>query len=174
MSTRQAPFLSGLVAMFGATFLLFVGETIPVLMVARVLQGISAAFVWTIGMALCLETVGSDNLGKTIGTIFSFISVGPLLAPVLGGVLYERTGYNGVWALCYAFIGLDFVLRIVLVEKKDLSASTPVEDMQVEVSDLPPETKDASNRCCYPRAAKTCRLGETRWLLIEHPREETR
>lgn len=69
ISTRQAPFLLGLTALLFATVLLFIGTTIPVLAVARVLQGVSAAFVWTIGLALCLETVGPENLGKTIGSV---------------------------------------------------------------------------------------------------------
>ena len=69
LSTRQSPFLFGLTALLGATVLLFVGKSVAVLAVARVLQGVSAAFVWTIGLALCLETVGPENLGKTIGSV---------------------------------------------------------------------------------------------------------
>lgn len=67
--TRQAPFLVGIAALFAATLLLFLGTTVPVLAIARVLQGISAALVWTIGLALCLETVGPANLGKTVGSV---------------------------------------------------------------------------------------------------------
>lgn len=70
-STRQAPFLLGLTALLLATIMLFLGESIAVLALARVLQGISAAIVWTIGLALCLETVGPENLGKTIGSVGS-------------------------------------------------------------------------------------------------------
>ena len=69
LSTRQAPFLVGVLIMFLATALLYAGESIPILVAARILQGISGAFVWTIGLALCLETVGPANLGKTIGSI---------------------------------------------------------------------------------------------------------
>ena len=69
MSSRQAPFLLGLLALLLATVLLFVGTTLPVLTLARVLQGVSSAFVWTVGLALCLETVGPENLGKTIGSV---------------------------------------------------------------------------------------------------------
>lgn len=69
LTTRQAPFLLGLLALLAATILLFLGESVPVLALARILQGISAAFVWTIGLALCLETVGPENLGKTIGSV---------------------------------------------------------------------------------------------------------
>ena len=69
LSTRQLPFLVGLVALLGATLMLFLGQSIPVLVIARVLQGISAAVVWTIGLALVLDTVGPGNLGKTIGSV---------------------------------------------------------------------------------------------------------
>lgn len=69
MSSRRAPFLVGLLALLLATVLLFVGTTLPVLTIARILQGVSSAFVWTVGLALCLETVGPKNLGKTIGSV---------------------------------------------------------------------------------------------------------
>ncbi len=72
-SSRQLPFLSGLAALLGATVLLGFGSSIAVLVIARVLQGISAAVVWTVGLAMVLDTVGPENLGKTIGSIFSFI-----------------------------------------------------------------------------------------------------
>lgn len=69
--TRQAPFLVGLVALLAATLMLFLGQSIPVLILARVLQGVSGAVVWTIGLALLLDTVGPENLGKTIGSVRS-------------------------------------------------------------------------------------------------------
>ena len=68
-SSRQLPFLIGLTALLVATLLLLLGQTVAVLAVARVLQGISAAVVWTVGLALVLDTVGPDNLGKTIGSV---------------------------------------------------------------------------------------------------------
>lgn len=69
VATRQAPFLFALATLTVATIVLFLGETIPVLVVARILQGISSGFVWTVGLALCIETVGPENLGKAIGTV---------------------------------------------------------------------------------------------------------
>lgn len=56
VSTRQAPFLIGLVALLGATLMLFLGKSVAVLTIARVLQGTSAAVVWTIGLALVLDS----------------------------------------------------------------------------------------------------------------------
>ena len=68
-AARQVPFLSGLAALLLATLLLYLGQNEAVLVVARILQGLSAAIVWTIGLALCLDTVGPENLGKTIGSV---------------------------------------------------------------------------------------------------------
>ena len=118
LSTRQAPFLWGVLVLVAATTMLFLGRSLPVLVIARILQGLSAAVVWTIGLALLLETVGPENLGKTIGSVFSFISIGPLLAPVLGGVLYDTTGLIGVFGVGIAMLVVDLVMRILVVEKK--------------------------------------------------------
>ncbi|KAI4115910.1 MAG: hypothetical protein LQ338_007794 [Usnochroma carphineum] len=118
VSTRQAPFLIGLLALLAATLMLFLGQTVPVLVLARILQGTSAAVVWTIGLALVLDTVGPGNLGKTIGSIFGFISIGELAAPVLGGVLYNKAGYPGVFGIGFAILAIDFIMRLLLIEKK--------------------------------------------------------
>ena len=72
LPTRQLPFLVGLTALLLATLLLLLGQSVAVLVVARVLQGVSAAVVWTIGLALVLDTVGAENLGKTIGSVGVF------------------------------------------------------------------------------------------------------
>ena len=50
--------------------------------------------------------------------IFSFVSVGSLGAPAIGGVLYEKTGYPGVFGVAFAFLALDFLMRVLVIEKK--------------------------------------------------------
>lgn len=147
ISMRRLPLLLGLAALLGATTMLNVATSVAVFIIGRLLQGISAAVVWVVGLALLADTVPREMLAQYMGYVSLGMTSGFMLGPLLGGVLYERTGYNGVWALCYAFIGLDFVLRIVLVEKKDLSSPNedgPVEEVQAESSELPPETKQSS------------------------------
>lgn len=124
-NARQTPFLAGLAALLGATIMLAFGQSVSVLIVARVLQGTSAAVVWTVGLAMVLDTVGPENLGKVIGSIFSFISVGELLAPVLGGVLYEKTGYAGVFGVGAGVLTVDFLMRLLVLEKKVAARYNP-------------------------------------------------
>jgi MFS family permease len=52
LNTRQAQFLCVLAALLAATVMLAFGQSIPVLIIARVLQGTSSAFVWTMRLAI--------------------------------------------------------------------------------------------------------------------------
>ena len=56
--------------------------------------------------------------GLIVTQIFSFISVGELIAPVLGGVLYDNAGYSGVFGLGSGILSVNFIMRILLIEKK--------------------------------------------------------
>ncbi|KAE9367298.1 MFS transporter-like protein [Stipitochalara longipes BDJ] len=134
LPARQLPFLCGLVALLASTILLWLGETIPVLILARILQGISAAVVWTIGLALILDTVGSEKLGVTIGSIFSFISVGELAAPVLGGVVYKKAGSGAVFGMGFGLLAIDFLMRLAVIEKK-IAAKYGLKDSEEEDED---------------------------------------
>ncbi|KAK6599268.1 MFS amine [Botrytis cinerea] len=106
-SSRQLPFLVGLVALLASTVLLMLGTSIEALIVARIFQGISGATVWTIGLALVMDTVGSEKLGT-----------GELAAPVLGGVVYDKVGSNAVFGMGIALLGVDFGMRVAVIEKK--------------------------------------------------------
>ena len=117
-SSRQLPFLLGLTMLLLSTILLALGRSVAVLAIARFLQGASGGVVWTIGIAIIIETVGQENLGKAMGTVFGFISVAGLFWPIVGGVLYSKTGYKGVFGVGVGLIAIDFLLRVLMIEKK--------------------------------------------------------
>ena len=130
LPARQLPFLVGLIALLAATILLWLGQSMAALIVARLLQGMSAAAVWTIGLALVMDTVGIDKLGVTIGSIFSFISVGELLSPLLGGVVYDKAGSSAVFGMGLGLLVVDFFMRLVLIEKKTAAKYRTLDDEQ--------------------------------------------
>ena len=116
--SRRWPLLVGLVALAAATALLCVGTHIALWIVGRLFQGAAAAVVWTAGLALMVDTVGKDDLGQAIGYVSMAISVGTLAGPLLGGVVYEDGGYYAVFGLAFAFIALDIILRLLLIERR--------------------------------------------------------
>lgn len=114
--------LFGLIALAGATVLLQLGHTIAVLTLGRILQGISAAVVWVAGLALLVDTVPKEELGQAMGMVFLAMSLGVLAGPVFGGFVFEKAGYDAVFAMAYAFIALDILLRLLMVEKKSITS----------------------------------------------------
>ncbi|KAI4195261.1 MAG: hypothetical protein LQ348_002488 [Seirophora lacunosa] len=117
-TSRRLPLLVGLLALAGATLMLCFGNTIGVLLAGRILQGASAAIVWTVGLALLVDTVGQKEVGQAMGYVSISMSVAILVAPLLGGVVYDRGGYYGVYYMAFALIVLDIILRMAMIEKK--------------------------------------------------------
>jgi MFS family permease len=116
--SRRWPLLFGLVALAAATALLCVGTNIALWVTGRLFQGAAAAIVWTAGLALMVDTVGKDDLGQAIGYVSMAISLGTLGGPLLGGVVYQNGGYYAVFGLAFGFIGIDIVLRLLLIERR--------------------------------------------------------
>lgn len=62
----------------------FVKSAVP-LVAARVLQGLSTAVVWTVGMALVIDSVGKDQVGTAMGYVSMAMTVGTVFGPFIGG-----------------------------------------------------------------------------------------
>ncbi|KAI0864943.1 MFS transporter-like protein [Xylaria cubensis] len=116
-SSRRWPLLLGLIALAASTLLLAFGNSIGLFVLGRVLQGLSAAVVWSVGCALLVDTMGS-KVGVAMGYVNISMSIALLLAPVIGGVVYSNVGYHAVYYVAFGVVGLDIVLRLVMIEKK--------------------------------------------------------
>lgn len=142
-SSRRFPLLLGLLALAGATLMLCLARTVALLVVGRLLQGFSAAIVWVVGMALLVDTVGEKEIGETLGWVSISMSIGILLAPLLGGVVYNKAGYYAVYYMAFALIALDILLRLSLIEKK--IARQWLDTESEEISDPEQGSLDADN-----------------------------
>lgn len=117
--SRQIPFLLGLVALGGSTAMLCVGNSIAIFTAGRILEGISAAVVWCTGLALLVDTVGPEEIGTAMGYVGLSMSLAILLAPLLGGIVFEAAGYYAVYAMAFGLIVVDILLRFAMIEPKN-------------------------------------------------------
>lgn len=116
-SSRRWPLLIGLFALAASTLLLCLGQTMALLILGRVLQGLSAAIVWSVGLALLADTFG-DKIGIAMGYSSIAMSLGLLVSPSIGGAVYDHVGYYPVFYVAFGCIFLDIILRLILIEKK--------------------------------------------------------
>ncbi|ORY16395.1 major facilitator superfamily domain-containing protein [Clohesyomyces aquaticus] len=131
-STRRLPFLVGLFIQALATSLLLVTPGVKALMIARALQGLSAAVVYAVGMAILVDTFGMDDVGKNAGYFLSSANIGVLISPPIGGFVYARVGYWAVVALMVSLVVLDIVLRLAMIEKS-IAAGFEEEDEEADI-----------------------------------------
>ncbi|EAW13924.1 MFS transporter [Aspergillus clavatus NRRL 1] len=122
--SRQFPYLLGLILLGASMGLLAVAHTVWLFVTARLLQGGASAMVAVAGLALLTDSVAFDNLGQTIGYLGSSIALGFLLGPLLGGLVYDAAGYNAVFAMAFAIIAVDLIMRVAVIEKKVARAWT--------------------------------------------------
>ncbi|KUL83038.1 hypothetical protein ZTR_09909 [Talaromyces verruculosus] len=115
-SSRKVPFLVGLIAVAGATIMFWLARSPTTMIIARSLQGVAEAAMWTIGNALVVDTMRKDQLGVAMGYVSMSMTIGTMAGPALGGILLDRAGYDSVFMVALALIGVDVVLRLLMIE----------------------------------------------------------
>ncbi|KAG6007936.1 hypothetical protein E4U21_005297 [Claviceps maximensis] len=153
---RRPPMLAGLVLLVSATFLLCFMKNIAMLVLGRILQGVTSALTWSVGMALVVDTVPSEQIGQAMGWIGIAVSLSTLSSPSLGGIVYGEGGYYDLWIMCFAMIAGDAALRLLIIEKKDaakwlnrtdsnMSQTTHTSEEKTCISKVPGTSPDDSN-----------------------------
>lgn len=112
---RRGPLLWGLLGLAAATLLFAFAGSFPLLLLARVLQGISGAATWTAGLALLADVAPPQTRGRTMGLAMSAMALGTLVGPTFGGFLYEWGGYRLPFLIAAGIALLDGLARMLLL-----------------------------------------------------------
>lgn len=89
--------LMGLAVFIGAGVLSALAPSLRLLIAARALQGIGAAFLMTLAMALMRETSSEARVGRAMGLLGTMSALGTALGPSLGGVIIPLFGWRGIF-----------------------------------------------------------------------------
>lgn len=103
---RKPFILFGMFAMTGAFIFYALAGSYRVLVVARVLDGLTAAATWSAGLALLGDRLEESEMGLKMGYAIGAMAVGGIAGPLLGGILYDAAGYRAPF---YAIAGACFV-----------------------------------------------------------------
>jgi MFS family permease len=94
---RQRMLAVGLVLFALASTLCGLAFSLWMLVAARALQGIGAAFMMTLAIALVRETVETERVGRAMGWLGTMSAIGTALGPSLGGVLIGWVGWHAIF-----------------------------------------------------------------------------
>ncbi|GBO51234.1 MFS transporter [Pectobacterium versatile] len=115
-------FITGLGLFAIASLLCAIAPQLWQLIAARALQGIGAAFLMTLGMALLRQTAGEKHVGRAMGIVGTVSALGTALGPSVGGFLLAIAGWRSLF-----WIQIPLV-TIVLFMAFTLLPATPLKE----------------------------------------------
>ena len=115
---RRRMLLTGIALFSAASVLCALAPSLGLLIAARVIQGLGAALMMSLAMALVGESIPQEKTGSAMGIIGTVSAIGTALGPSLGGALIELGGWPliflvnaplGVlaWLLAFRFLPAD-------------------------------------------------------------------
>ncbi|TFK30700.1 MFS general substrate transporter [Coprinopsis marcescibilis] len=116
---RRWLLIAGFVILIGSMIMMMEAPNYAVMAVARVLQGVGSAFVWTVGLALLADATPEQAVGQQLGFAMIGVPIGLTLGPPLGGALYTRFGFRAPFVFGVSVAFLDLIGRLVIIERKD-------------------------------------------------------
>lgn len=96
---RRRLLLGGIALFMLASGLCGLAPSLPLLIAARALQGLGAAAMMAMSMALVAGIVDKARTGRAMGMLGSMSAVGTALGPSLGGMILAVAGWQGLFLI---------------------------------------------------------------------------
>ena len=110
MFGKRRVLLAGILLFVAASILCGLAITLDMLIVARAAQGVGAAILMALTLALVAETVPKERIGGAMGLLGTMSAIGTALGPSLGGVLIAGLGWRAIFLVTVPLGMLTFVL----------------------------------------------------------------
>ncbi|MDI7860673.1 MFS transporter [Rhizobiaceae bacterium n13] len=121
---RRRLLLTGIALFTVASVLCGAAPTLSVLIAARIVQGLGAAIMMALAIALVGETVPKERTGSAMGLLGTMSAAGTALGPSLGGVLISAFGWRAIFLVAVPLGILAFVL-VLRTLPLDRAQTTP-------------------------------------------------
>lgn len=117
--------LAGIALFTAGALLAGAAATLGMLVSARALQGLGAALMMALSVALAAETAAPENRGRAMGLIATMSAAGTAMGPSLGGLLIATAGWQAIFFI-HAPLGL-LAFRLI---QRHVSADHPPQTPQ--------------------------------------------
>lgn len=139
------PLLLGYVSLAASTVLLHLGHSLALLVLGRILQGLSSACVSSVGFAILFDAFGTEEAGGAMGWVAASLDAGGFIGPALAGVLFSAGGEAAVFIFAYAFIVFDILLGVlVILGRQQPDPKMPLASSPASVFDSDSDSEDSS------------------------------
>ena len=96
---RRRVIVIGLMVFAGLSVVCSAAQNAPWLIAARIVQGVGAALIFPVSVAVVTSYFRDDRQGRAVGPVLAFSAVGTALGPFVGGVFAEHVSWRAVFLL---------------------------------------------------------------------------
>jgi len=94
---RRRMLLAGVALFTAASVACSLAPSLPILVIARAVQGLGAASMMALTIAFVGETVPQEGIGRAMGLLGTMSAVGTAIGPALGGFLIAGFGWRALF-----------------------------------------------------------------------------
>lgn len=122
---RRRMLMTGLAIFTAASFVCGLATSLWMLVAARAVQGVGAALLMALSIAMVGDTVPKKETGKAMGLLGTTSAVGTALGPSLGGMLIAGAGWPAVFLvkIPLGLLALYLVWRHLPTDRREATAS---------------------------------------------------
>src|SRR5207248_2037865 len=106
-------------------------QSLPMLFLARMLQGAADAATWVVGFALIADLYGEDERGRAMGLAMAGSTLGFIIGPLVGGWLYELGGIRLPFLVVAALAAVHLVVFACVTPRTTRAVAAPTPMMQL-------------------------------------------
>jgi EmrB/QacA subfamily drug resistance transporter len=124
---RRRLLLIGIAVFSVASLLCALAPNLWLLIAARALQGVGAATMMTLTMALVSGAVPKEKAGSAMGVLGTMAAIGTSLGPTLGGVLIAQVGWQGIFLLNLPLgvLAIGLAWRFLPQDRHEMTSTRP-------------------------------------------------
>lgn len=115
---RKKVFTTGIILFTISTFLILFAQSITMLNIFRVMQGLASAMIFGTSLAIITSVFPQGERGRAMGIYITAVYLGLSTGPIIGGLLTQYFGWRSIFAFLVPFglISLYLIARKMKAE----------------------------------------------------------
>lgn len=103
---RRPVLMGGLALFLAGCAVLATANSFAALLVGRIVQGVGAGCATTLVRTIARDAYGQAQLAKAIAYITMFYTIGPMISPLMGGILIDAHGWRAAFVFAFLMGGV--------------------------------------------------------------------
>jgi len=116
---RRVVLIGGLLLFIVGSLQCALSHSMASLIVGRLLQAFGAGCGLVLSRAIAHDVFGADGFVRIIAYLTMAYSLGPMIAPPIGGLLVDSIGWRAIFAAAAATVAVTLVLALVVLPASD-------------------------------------------------------